>query len=203
FYQVESLGEYNHKGSGIGLALTKELVELHQGEIDAHSSEGENSGTEFIIRLPMGDAHLKPGEIVEHPGKPYKHKIHKEIPAIPPVTPVAPVDGGKLEALETGKEIILVVEDSADVRAYIRGALEPLYSVVEAKDGREGIQKALEIIPDLVISDIMMPEKDGYELCRVLKSEIRTSHIPIILLTAKASEENIVQGLETGADDYI
>ena len=101
------------------------------------------------------------------------------------------------------KEIILVVEDSRDVRKYIRGPLENLYTVVEAVNGREGIEKAKEIIPDLIISDIMMPEADGYELCSVLKQDVITSHIPVILLTAKASEENIVQGLETGADDYI
>jgi DNA-binding response OmpR family regulator len=111
--------------------------------------------------------------------------------------------GDGSETLVTEKNIILVVEDSADVRDYIRGSLEPLYEVVDAKDGREGIQKAQKIIPDLIISDIMMPLVDGYELCRQLKNDVRTSHIPIILLTAKASEENIIRGLETGADDYI
>jgi DNA-binding response OmpR family regulator len=101
------------------------------------------------------------------------------------------------------KNVILVVEDHAEVRDYIRGALEPAYIVKEAVNGREGINKAKDIIPDLVISDIMMPKADGYELCRVLKNDISTSHIPIILLTAKASEESMVHGLETGADDYI
>ncbi|NIM15492.1 MAG: response regulator, partial [Candidatus Aminicenantes bacterium] len=104
---------------------------------------------------------------------------------------------------QPGKDIVLVVEDSVDMRQYIKNALEPQYNVEEAVDGREGIQKAQEIIPDLIISDIMMPEIDGYELCRVLKTDRTTSHVPIILLTAKAAEENIIQGLETGADDYI
>jgi DNA-binding response OmpR family regulator len=102
-----------------------------------------------------------------------------------------------------GQEIILVVEDSEDARHYIRETLEPDYRVVEVADGSEGIARALEIIPDLVISDIMMPEMDGYELCRVLKRDVRTSHIPVVLLTAKVSEESIIRGLETGADDYI
>lgn len=101
------------------------------------------------------------------------------------------------------KNIILVVEDSADARAYIRSSLEPTYRVVEAENGDEGIQKALEYIPDLIVSDIMMPEKDGYELCRELKNHVNTSHIPIILLTAKAGEADVLEGLETGADDYV
>ncbi|MCP5050712.1 MAG: response regulator transcription factor, partial [bacterium] len=101
------------------------------------------------------------------------------------------------------REIILVVEDNADARQFIRGALEPLYIVKEAANGNDGIQQAKTIIPDLVVSDIMMPGIDGYGLCNKLKKDIETSHIPVILLTAKAAEESIVQGLETGADDYI
>jgi DNA-binding response OmpR family regulator len=219
FYQVESTYELQQKGSGIGLALAKELVELHHGTIAAESREGE--GSTFIIRLPQGSRHLAPEEIVELPAAPAqtpntshdittsditawetdKEKVEKEVKK----EETAPYVVGNLEAAagmaDTG--ILLVVEDSADMREYIRGALEPGYTVIEAKDGREGLQKARDIIPDLIISDIMMPEVDGYELCRELKSDIETSHIPIILLTAKAAEENIIQGLETGADDYI
>ncbi|MGD2085925.1 MAG: response regulator [Candidatus Aminicenantes bacterium] len=215
FYQSDSTYEHHQKGSGIGLAIAKEIVDLHHGKINVHSHEGK--GTEFIIRLPLGDAHLKPEEIVEPLEIPYQHKNPGEIPglymmdkqkgipvedkSIPTDGKVGTEDGG--ETLVTEKNIILVVEDSTDVRDYIRGSLEPLYEVVDAKDGREGMQKAQKIIPDLIISDIMMPKVDGYELCRQLKNDVRTSHIPIILLTAKASEENIIRGLETGADDYI
>jgi signal transduction histidine kinase/DNA-binding response OmpR family regulator len=215
FYQSDSTYEHHQKGSGIGLAIAKEIIDLHHGKIDVHSRECK--GTEFIIRLPLGDAHLKPEEIVEALEIPYQHKSPGEIPGlymmdkergVPPGDRGIPPGGkagtsGDSEILVTEKNIILVVEDSADVRDYIRGSLEPLYEVVDAKDGREGVQKAQKIIPDLIISDIMMPGVDGYELCRQLKNDIRTSHIPIILLTAKASEENIIQGLETGADDYI
>ncbi len=103
----------------------------------------------------------------------------------------------------SAKPIILVVEDIADMRRYICEPLEADYHVVEAKNGAEGIEKAKTLIPDLIVSDIMMPGKDGYELCATLKKDIKTSHIPIILLTAKASEESVIQGLDTGADDYI
>jgi signal transduction histidine kinase/ligand-binding sensor domain-containing protein/DNA-binding NarL/FixJ family response regulator len=208
FYQAEGLEEHAHKGSGIGLALTKELATLHHGEIAVHSVEGK--GSNFTIRLPLGDGHLGPGEIVRHPEKPAKPGDIKEKPDLYMIEK-------EEEAGQTGNEIIhqaidgnraqeniiLVVEDSADVRSYIRSAIEPHYQMIEAKDGREGIKKALEIIPDLIISDIMMPGADGYELCRVLKNDVKTSHVPIILLTAKAAEEDIIEGLESRADDYI
>jgi signal transduction histidine kinase/CheY-like chemotaxis protein/ligand-binding sensor domain-containing protein len=217
FYQVDvSLShERKHKGSGIGLALTKELVSLHHGEIHVRSSEGKESGTEFILRLPMGKEHLKPDEIITDSGaESFFEKVRPdEIPALYMVKTekegenagdeVERIEEIDIESEAQEKNIILVVEDSADVRTYIRSALEPLHTVVEAADGLEGIKKAEEIIPDLIISDIMMPEADGYELCRTLKKDVKTSHIPVILLTAKASEENIIEGLETGADDYI
>jgi signal transduction histidine kinase/DNA-binding response OmpR family regulator len=206
FYQSDSTFEHHQKGSGIGLAIAKELIELHHGEIEARSCE--EKGTEFIIRIPMGDSHLKPEEIVEPGEKPYQHKNLNEIPTFymiekEPGSSEMPVTGNDTEPGAHAKTIILVVEDSPDVREYIRSSLEPLYTVVDAKDGEEGIKKAQEIIPDLIISDIMMPGRDGYALCRVLKNDARTSHIPLILLTARASEESIIQGLDTGADDYI
>jgi AraC-like DNA-binding protein len=102
-----------------------------------------------------------------------------------------------------GQEIVLVVEDSEDTRSYIRQSLEGEYRVVEAGDGGEGVARAMEVLPDLIISDIMMPGMDGYELCRLLKQDVRTSHIPVVLLTAKAAEESKIKGLELGADDYI
>jgi signal transduction histidine kinase/DNA-binding response OmpR family regulator len=207
FYQSDSTFEHHQKGSGIGLAIAKELVELHQGRIDVHSHEGK--GTEFIIRLPMGKVHLKPEEIVEIFVPPSPRKIPAEISSLymsgdENVEPdLEEMDTDNHEISLTGKDIVLVVEDSADVREYIKHSLETHYHVVEARGGQEGMQKAQEIIPDLIISDVMMPETDGYELCRQLKNNVITSHVPIILLTAKASEENIIQGLETGADDYI
>jgi DNA-binding response OmpR family regulator len=207
FYQAESTYEHYHKGFGIGLAIAKELVELHHGTINVHSTEGQ--GTEFVIELPLGDQHLKPDEILDLTGGSVTPSGTSKIPSLDMVKVEKEEDEPEEEmeqetTLEkAAKDIILVVEDSVDMRNYIRSSLEPLYQVVEAMDGRDGIEKASQIIPDLIISDIMMPEIDGYELCRVLKNNRDTSHIPIILLTAKAAEENIIEGLETGADDYI
>ncbi|MCK5056420.1 MAG: response regulator, partial [Candidatus Aminicenantes bacterium] len=210
FYQADKTGgdsrRYYQKSTGIGLALTKELVGLHHGRIDVHSSEGK--GTEFIIRLPMGTEHLKPEEIVETTGLPFLRKNSIDISHRCPEEKegedeTIDVDDKDTEPVKDDKNVILVVEDNAEVRRFIRGPLKPLYHVKEAVNGRKGIVLAKKIIPDLIISDIMMPEVDGYELCNVLKKDIKTSHIPIILLTAKASEESIIRGLETGADDYI
>jgi signal transduction histidine kinase/DNA-binding NarL/FixJ family response regulator len=213
FYQVEGSKnktlEHGYKGTGIGLALARELVCLHHGEIDVHSGEGKQKGTEFIIRLPMGKKHLKPEEITDLSLNSFHHALSGKIPAFQmkddevSQLEAAPAVSEEEKDQDREKRVILVVEDNVDVRAYIREPLESQYTVAEAREGQEGIQKAREIIPDLIISDIMMPGADGYELCQVLKTDIKTSHIPIILLTAKASEESIVQGLETGADDYI
>ena len=234
FYRVESTQshDWSDKGTGIGLALSKELVTLHHGKIDVHSIEGK--GTELVIRLPLGKAHLASDEIVDFtevqevpkaaeerqessPQSMYSRPFYST--GAPGVTGTegaaadAEIDDAALngnqntcnnkEAGEKTKNLILVVEDNADMRRYIRESLVPHWTVIEAVDGLEGRQKAREIIPDLIISDIMMPHFDGYELCRELKTDIATSHIPIILLTAKASEDNVIRGLETGADDYI
>jgi CheY-like chemotaxis protein len=190
FYQADGYfsHEHKHKGSGIGLTLAKELVNLHHGDIHVTSQEGK--GTEFTIRLPLGKEHLKPEDI---PGD--------KIPAFTfDSRPAAVAEFEKHESAENneeshietgtnGKDVILIVEDNPDVRQYIRGPLQAEYTVMEAADGEEGMEKAREIIPDLVISDVMMPRKDGFQLCHILKKDVKTSHIPIILLTAKASEE--------------
>jgi signal transduction histidine kinase/ligand-binding sensor domain-containing protein/DNA-binding response OmpR family regulator len=213
FYRGEPGTERKQEGAGIGLALTKELIGLHHGEIDVRSRVGKNSGTEFMIRFPLAADRYQSGEIVDiektgdfHEGPGFYPANQKENGREPGhetgetgmVTAEPAITAGEQE-----KDIILVVEDNTDVRDYIRGALEPQYIVREAADGKEGIKKAGEIVPDLVISDIMMPGMDGYELCRRLKQDVHTSHIPIIILTAKASEESILTGLATRADDYI
>jgi signal transduction histidine kinase/DNA-binding response OmpR family regulator len=188
------------EGIGIGLALVKELVELHHGSIQAESEEGK--GTTFTISLPLAKAHLKPEEI-EASGKLQvaSEQVASEQDVIIPSIQDQATSGQQPET--SNQEIVLVIEDNDDLRTYLREHLEREYKVMEAGDGEEGVEKALAAIPDLVISDVMMPKKDGYQVCAALKTDEKTSHIPVILLTAKAAAEEKMEGLETGADDYI
>jgi CheY-like chemotaxis protein len=200
FFQVEPTESHRHEGSGIGLALVKELVELHHGTIAVKSEVGR--GTEFLMRFPLGRSHLRDEEIAETPADAHSAETGGPIGiahAPPEETPgaAAPAVAGD------ERSIILLVEDNADVRAYVREYLAPSYRVLEAGDGLAGIAVARESVPDLIISDVMMPEKDGYQLCETLKLDERTSHIPIILLTAKAASQDRIEGLKTGADDYL
>jgi DNA-binding response OmpR family regulator len=206
FYQIDDSHTREQQGSGIGLALTKEFVELHRGEIAVHSTPDQ--GTTFVVSLPLGKEHLRENEIISEEAasegdqrsfQPIAAEIMETERLVDETSPNKD-DGGVIEEDAT---IILVVEDNRDVRKYIHEHLAPSYQVLEAGDGAEGIEKAQEVIPDLIISDIMMPKMDGYELCWVLKNDEKTSHIPVILLTAKASGESKLQGLETGADDYL
>ena len=151
--------------------------------------------TAFTLRFPLGRHHLTDEQIVNSESEPIVSTMAAE-----------QFDLGE-PAVEHGAgndhTVVLVVEDSADVRNYIKDHLTPDFNVLLAEDGARGVEIALEMIPDLIISDVMMPNMDGIELCRKLKQDIKTSHIPIILLTARASQEHKIEGLETGADDYL
>jgi signal transduction histidine kinase/ligand-binding sensor domain-containing protein/CheY-like chemotaxis protein/AraC-like DNA-binding protein len=200
FFQVDTSYTREHEGSGIGLALVRELVELHHGSVEV-KSEVER-GTELTVRLPLGRHHLKDEEIVETPAGAESIPIVMSTPHVK-TRAYEPAEAEKPLSADAQKPLILVVEDNADVRAYIKGFLIASYQVAEAQDGAAGIEMAAESIPDLVISDVMMPKKDGFEVCKTLKLDERTSHVPVILLTAKAGSENKIEGLETGADDYL
>lgn len=203
FYHAEDQSSLPQKSTGIGLALVKELVELHYGTITAGSCE--QGGNRFTIRLPLGKDHLKPEEIQESPRSHSHHQLHVKMEEdfdLPDAD--TPAEENQQDKSNSKEDIIiLIVEDNADMRSYIKDALRPGYKIIEAVDGNDGVKKAEESIPDLIVSDVLMPGMDGFELCRRLKSGIHTSHIPIILLTAKASREDLLQGLELGADDYI
>lgn len=188
FYQVEDNAESATGGTGIGLAYTKELVNLLGGKIEVKSDAEQ--GTTFECYLPIKRAAALQG--VEDPIA-VKKGINKETTS-PENT--APQEGEE-------RPIALIVEDNPDLVAYIQSILGTQYELHVARNGQEGIDKTLEVVPDIVISDIMMPVKDGYELCETLKTDIRSSHIPIILLTAKATQDDKIKGLTFGADAYM
>lgn len=175
-------------GTGIGLALTRELVELMHGEIKVQSEP--NWGTEFITRLPITQLSTTPGSQIEH-------QHHLTIEPCEEWLPVSP------DQIQGDKPIVLIVEDNEGVIYYMQSILEAKYNLLVAMNGREGIELALQHIPDIILSDVMMPEISGYTLCNTLKSDVRTSHIPIILLTAKADISSRVEGLKHGADAYL
>ncbi|GAB3426024.1 two-component regulator propeller domain-containing protein [Niabella aquatica] len=185
FFQVE--GEGQHAGSGVGLSLTKELVELHKGKITVTSRPG--IATCFMVHL----SNLEAGS--RQAGNHSAWLNNKPEPSMPFV----PADKESSAALP----IVLVVEDNDDIRNYIRQGLSPFYSVLEAAHGAEGFDKATVSIPDLIVSDVMMPVMDGLELCKKLKTDEKTSHIPVILLTARQSDQYESESYETGVDAYV
>jgi signal transduction histidine kinase/ligand-binding sensor domain-containing protein/DNA-binding response OmpR family regulator len=212
FYQVDSSQTREHEGTGIGLALTKELVELHKGNIRVKSKVGQ--GSEFIVELPLGREHLRDDEINEASEEesvvilsPEGEKNLFEVVSEETIDSSSSFDRLRTPQNDSEEEqektIILVVEDNADVREFIKDSLGSEFQIEEASNGEQGVNKACEIIPDLIISDIMMPKMDGNELTKILKNDEKTSHIPVILLTAKSEQESKLEGLETGADDYL
>ena len=211
FYQADGSSTREYEGTGIGLSLTKELIELHKGTITVSTEVGK--GTEFIINLPAGNMNLEKEKIAEIPPDKFSfNKIDGE-----PGTLVSnsssnirgPESGirnpeSSIRNPESGvKEIVLIVEDNPDVRAYIREQTENDYKVIEASNGEEGIVKAQENIPDIIITDVMMPKMDGYKFSLEIRKDERTSHIPIIMLTAKAGLDDKIEGLKTGIDAYL
>jgi predicted outer membrane repeat protein len=197
FYQVDGSHTRAHEGTGIGLALTKELIELHRGNIEVESAEGK--GSTFKLIFPLGKAHLKPEEICEEARGKGRPRI--EVDEFVERKGDSKTDIDLSDKLE--KPSLLIVEDNSDIRKYITGILKSQYNIIEAKDGEEGLNKSFDHIPDLIISDIMMPKMDGFQMCSKLKTDSRTSHIPIIILTAKATMKDKISGLEIGADEYI
>ena len=209
FYQVDGSSTREHEGTGIGLALTKELVELHKGQITASSKEGE--GTEFTIHFPIDNSKIENEISYElSDNNSYKENNFDMIEPAEIQLDSSEQNSQKGQAessikiqSQSNKEIILIVEDNADVRSYIHEQLEIDYKVIEAGNGEEGIINAQIEIPDLIITDVMMPKMDGYQFSKNIRGDEKTSHIPIIMLTAKAGLDDKIEGLETGIDAYL
>ena len=190
-------------GSGIGLAFTKGLVALHHGSLDVISRQaapGEEGYTCFTVTLPAGSEHLSPGEILQacEPAGTLSAAVYQDAMPI--------YEAGEATVTEdacSDKPLLLVVEDEPEVLAFIAGHYNERFRVHTAADGRQGMEMAIRLMPDIIISDVMMPGMNGMEMCRLLQKDIRTSHIPIILLTARNARQHRIAGFEQGADDYI
>lgn len=200
FHQVDGTMTRNQEGTGIGLSLVKEFVELHGGRVEVDSIL--NKGSKFRIILPKETGHMKYERQLEGyqetPDESYyyfekagseKEEVSKEEESVKKTT-------GKIAN-------VLIIDDNEDLRDYIRQTLCDYYQIIEASDGEEGLIKAQETMPDIIISDVMMPKMDGYELCRQIKNSDILKNIPVILVTARASEEMTIDGIEAGAYDYI
>lgn len=190
FYKIDM----HHAGSGIGLALVKAFVELHGGTISVESDEKQ--GTVFTVDLPVRTCACETSSLEESPVS--------SVSEASSLNDALPIEEEELEKnYDSSKPSVLIIDDNVDIRSYVHGLLHTDYTVIEAADGSEGIRKAMKYVPDLIISDVMMPGIDGIECCRRLKSELQTCHIPVILLTACSLDEQKIQGYDGGADSYI
>ena len=190
FYKIDM----HHAGSGIGLALVKAFVELHGGTISVESDEKQ--GTVFTVDLPVQACAYETSSLEDSPAS--------SVSEASPLNEALPIEEEELEKnYDSSKPSVLIIDDNADIRSYVHGLLYTDYTVIEAADGSEGIRKAMKYVPDLIISDVMMPGIDGIECCRRLKSELQTCHITVILLTACSLDEQRIQGYDGGADSYI
>jgi len=198
FYQADNQEKTIQKGTGIGLSLSQSYVKLHKGDILVESAKGE--GTTFTLLFKKGNTHFAPEEILETEAENIHHS---------PSEFAIEMEGENwieqpIKLFENEeKPLVLIVEDNDDVRQYIGKVLAHNYRIAEAENGVVGLQIANQTMPELIITDIMMPEMDGIEFCKELKTDLQTSHIPVIMLTARTSIEHRIEGLETGADSYI
>lgn len=182
YYQVENHQNSNFAGTGVGLALVKELVLVMNGHIDVESKA--NEGTEFTVVLPEQKAEALVNETDNQA-----------------ISTLSQSETSITDAESKG--LLLIVEDNDDLRFYIKSIFEENYQVIEAKDGKMGLELAINDVPDLIISDLMMPNMDGLELCKALRADVRVCHVPVVMLTAKADIESRIVGYDQGADDYI
>jgi len=200
FYQVDGSSTREHEGTGIGLSLVKELVELHHGTLELKSEPG--FGSEFKVLLPHVQNIKKIDTSIEKDPD-YQGNTHVELASIDSAPDFIVSSQTQLLNQSNSFPRVLVVDDNKDIRQYVSNCLLTSYQVFSACDGIQGLQQVKKHHPDLIISDIMMPGMDGYEFCRILKDNRDTQHIPLIFLTAKASNEMLIEGLNLGADDYL
>ncbi|MEL1240319.1 two-component regulator propeller domain-containing protein [Flavobacterium flavipallidum] len=199
FFQLDDRGS-NNLGSGIGLALSKSIVELHKGELKVQTEKDSNFTTIFTITLKKGKEHLKKSQIVENQfSKPDFESLIVDQKAEIIMQKVEEY----IEEYQDDKKTLLIIDDNEEVLSFVYDVLREDYRILKFFNAQDALDFMEKEIPDLIISDVMMPEMDGFELCKILKTNQNTNHIPVILLTAKSSTLNRIEGLSTGADSYI
>ena len=215
FSRIEGARRRSHEGSGIGLALVHELVEMHGGSISVESKLDE--GTIFRVRLPFGHEHLTHGQVARDasnplivPGSavayvqealgwmPGHEQLRRQIAGV-----AGDQDDGAQRATSDRKPVVLLVDDNADMREYVRSLLAGRFEVVTAENGRRALEEVSRRPPALVLTDVMMPEMDGFALLSALHQDPAMAAIPVIMLSARAGEEARIEGVEAGADDYL
>ena len=196
FYQVEDLNKSYIGGTGIGLEVVKSFVHLHKGEIKVKSKFG--SGTTFKILLPIGKEHYTEDQIIYNQEP--QEGLNEDFLSIQSLQETKQTE--QTNTLTTGKTV-LIVEDNLELIDYLKNELSTEYKVFVASNGKEGIKVAKETLPDAIITDVVMPEMDGFEFCKAIKTDASTSHIPLLMLTARTTIENRIEGIENGADAYM
>jgi len=199
FYRIEKSNKSGNISTGIGLSLVKSLIDIYRGHIDVKSAI--NKGTEFRVYLPVNKDHFKPKEINNNIETGPMYNYSKSMLALSVKDEKEDLQQGELKGDKNIR--IVIVEDNNDLRKFLFNELGDLYQIYTASNGKEGLELIRKHMPNIVISDIMMPEMDGIEMCRLVKNDLNTSHISVFLLTAKSEEEHQLEGLNVGADDYI
>lgn len=198
FYQVKNLNETYYGGTGIGLEVVQNFVQLHRGKIEVTSELGK--GTSFRVVLPKGKAYFSEDELFLEESKSLEPlegpKMVTEHGRINTVDP-------KKKSINAKSYTLLIVEDNAELRNYLKDEFLEQYKVVVAKDGQEGLKIARDILPDIILTDVIMPNMDGFMFCKLIKEDLTTSHIPLLMLTAKAKIDDRIEGIEYGADAYM
>ena len=195
FYQVKKMNSQYYGGTGIGLEVVKSFVDLLKGKIVVESEEAV--GTKFRIFLPLGNSHFEPNELLVAQNE---KSLTTDNPILEQKKSTA--DNGVL-ATNSIKKTLLIVEDNTELRTYLKNELENEYTIIEAANGSEGLLAATQRNPDLIITDVVMPEMDGFEFCTRIKQDLKTSHLPVLMLTAKAMSDDWVKGIDSGADVYL
>jgi two-component sensor histidine kinase len=213
FHRIEGVRARTHEGTGIGLALVQELVKLHGGLVDVRSVAGQ--GSTFMVRIPKGKAHLPADRIgaarrlattalaAGHYLGEASRWLPDEIVASIPDDSTQPTDARRAEEADRPRPRVLWADDNADMREYVSRLLSPLYEVEAVPDGTSALAAVRRRLPELILADVMMPRLDGLGLLRALRADEQARSIPVILLSARAGEESLVEGMEAGADDYL